>query len=192
VLLGISEVCAINDTLELRKSAVRCVGVISRIEVTHTTSHPMDDYDDNVSRGMYVKYTVDGREYEVMAGDYGDKAREGDSVVIYYNRDDPSRAKKSLSLVPHYVGMVIFLILALTGVFMFVFSMRRYFIRRRLLRLGNIVQADFESVECNESVEINGRHPYKICCNWRNEEEGAVYSFVSDRLLYDPTEIIAL
>jgi len=188
VLLELSAVGGIIETLELRKAPVKCVGVISSIEMK--TSMSRDEFDDGIDLWMYVKYTVDGKEYETKMADCSEKAKVGDSVVIYYHRYNPYLVKPNLFIVHEYVLAVVFLILALTGLFIFVFVMRRYFIRRRLLRLGNIVQAEFESVECNESVEVNGKNPYKICCRWKNEKDGEPYWFMSDRILYDPTEII--
>ncbi|HZR36040.1 MAG TPA: DUF3592 domain-containing protein [Nevskia sp.] len=62
--------------------------------------------------------------------------------------------------------------------------------RRReqdLLLHGTPVMADFQSVDRNTRLEVNGRHPYRVTAQWRNPATGKVHVFQSRNLWYDPT-----
>ena len=61
-------------------------------------------------------------------------------------------------------------------------------VRRRdaLLAGGRCVRAAITGVERNRSVQINGRHPYRVLCRY-TDETGTVHEFRSWDLDYDPT-----
>ncbi len=55
-----------------------------------------------------------------------------------------------------------------------------------LLLHGTPVMADFQSVDRNTQLEVNGRHPYRVTAQWRNPATGKVHVFQSRNLWYDP------
>lgn len=59
-----------------------------------------------------------------------------------------------------------------------------------LLLHGTPVMADFQSVNQNTRLEVNGRNPYRVTAQWRNPATGKVHVFQSCNLWYDPTQYI--
>ena len=55
---------------------------------------------------------------------------------------------------------------------------------------GMAVEANFQSVECNHRVLVNGRHPFRVVCNWRNPATQQVHRLESERIWYDPSDYI--
>ncbi|WEJ73075.1 hypothetical protein [Pseudomonas sp. PSE14] len=55
---------------------------------------------------------------------------------------------------------------------------------------GVLVSADFQSVEINQSVSVNGRNPYVIVCQWLNKETSELHLFESDNIWFDPSDYI--
>jgi hypothetical protein len=66
--------------------------------------------------------------------------------------------------------------------------------RRKLeaeLRLrGRRVQARFQSVERNTSIQVNGRSPWRILCQWQDPSTGLLHVFKSQNLWFDPTPYV--
>lgn len=86
--------------------------------------------------------------------------------------------------------------LVLGGVFlsvgMLIFSIGK--LRRRknayLIRHGVAVEAEFQSVERNYSLSINGKNPFVIVCHWLNTETSEIHVFESDNIWFDPSRYI--
>ena len=64
--------------------------------------------------------------------------------------------------------------------------------RRRdwLMAYGTEIQADFQSVERNTSLKVNGKNPWRIVAQWQNPEDGRVHVFNSENLWFDPTTFV--
>ena len=56
---------------------------------------------------------------------------------------------------------------------------------------GRHVQANFERVELNTSLRVNGACPYRIVCQWLNPATNQVHVFKSHNLWFDPTDYIS-
>lgn len=55
---------------------------------------------------------------------------------------------------------------------------------------GHLVQAEFQKVELDESLEVNGSHPYRIFAQWHDAQGNEVHMFRSGSIWYDPTRYI--
>ena len=63
--------------------------------------------------------------------------------------------------------------------------------REAELRLhGRRVQARFQAVERNTSLEVNGNHPWRIVCQWQDPTTGLLHLFKSRNLWFDPTPYV--
>jgi len=60
-----------------------------------------------------------------------------------------------------------------------------------LRRTGARVQARFQSVERNTALEVNGRNPWRIVCQWQDPATGALHLFRSQNLWFDPTAFLS-
>jgi hypothetical protein len=55
---------------------------------------------------------------------------------------------------------------------------------------GRHIQANFEAVERNTSIRVNGSCPYRIVCQWLNPATNQVHVFKSENLWFDPSDYI--
>lgn len=61
---------------------------------------------------------------------------------------------------------------------------------RRLREQGQVVEATLQSVGQNESVSVNGRHPYVLHCQWLNPQTRELHLFQSEGIWFDPSDHI--
>lgn len=59
---------------------------------------------------------------------------------------------------------------------------------RQLREHGQVVEATLQSVDLNESVSVNGRHPYVLRCQWLNPQTLELHLFQSPSIWFDPSE----
>lgn len=74
-----------------------------------------DEYDYDV----YVKYTVDGKEYEGKADTYDESYAEGKEITVFYNPSNPAEIHGDSGIVSYFL-MGIGAIVAVVGVVMLV------------------------------------------------------------------------
>lgn len=55
---------------------------------------------------------------------------------------------------------------------------------------GHLIQADFQQVELNEALEVNGTNPFRIVAQWHEEQKNQLFVFRSANLWFDPTEFV--
>lgn len=77
------------------------------------------------------------------------------------------------------VGIGIFLAGALTG-------RRDEYLRKH----GTAIETQFQGVERNEAVTVNGRHPFRVATQWQNPATSEVHVFHSNNLWFDPSSYI--
>lgn len=61
---------------------------------------------------------------------------------------------------------------------------------RHLKTNGSPVETQFQSVEINGALEVNGQNPYQILTQWTNPETGKLHIFKSENIWFDPTNLI--
>ena len=61
---------------------------------------------------------------------------------------------------------------------------------RHLKTNGSPVETQFQSVEINGALKVNGRSPYQILTQWTNPETGKLHIFKSENIWFDPTNLI--
>jgi hypothetical protein len=59
-----------------------------------------------------------------------------------------------------------------------------------LKKHGTPIMTEFQSVELNEAVSVNGRHPFRIITQWQNRTTSELHVFISDDLWFDPSDYI--
>ncbi|MEY4561951.1 MAG: hypothetical protein RLZZ618_1228 [Pseudomonadota bacterium] len=55
---------------------------------------------------------------------------------------------------------------------------------------GHLVQAEFQQVELNESLEVNGTNPFRIIAQWHDKANNRLCIFKSANLWFDPTAFV--
>jgi hypothetical protein len=59
-----------------------------------------------------------------------------------------------------------------------------------LRKSGTRIQTDFQGVERNRALDVNGEHPFQIITQWVNPESSKVQIFRSSNIWFDPTAFV--
>jgi hypothetical protein len=55
---------------------------------------------------------------------------------------------------------------------------------------GHLIQADFQQVELNEALEVNGANPFRIVAQWHDAANNQLFIFKSANLWFDPSKFV--
>jgi hypothetical protein len=61
---------------------------------------------------------------------------------------------------------------------------------QRLRQSGQRLSVRLTRVERNQSVSVNGRHPYRLVSEWQNPQDKKLYVYYSKNLWVDPDPFI--
>ena len=61
-----------------------------------------------------------------------------------------------------------------------------------LRKHGVRIETQYQSVERNTALSVNGRHPFRILTQWQNPANSELHVFTSDNLWFDPTNHIKI
>jgi hypothetical protein len=113
----------------------------------------------------------------------------GETLTIYYDPWDPDNA--SIAGWGSYLGAVIVgglgLLFGLISLGYHAVRKIRRVSNKRLKESGQLVLADFISVDVNKYVSVNNRHPFFVRCEWKDPLTGENRAFKSGFLWSDPT-----
>ena len=117
----------------------------------------------------------------------------GERVTVLYDPGDVHDARiqgfSALWLLPTILGGLGAVFALVGGIILAVRAAGRR--REAELRLhGRRVQARFQAVERNTSLEVNGNHPWRIVCQWQDPTTGLLHLFKSRNLWFDPTPYV--
>ena len=77
---------------------IKVDAIVSKIELAQEAHLDENDNHVDATYNVYVKYTVDGKEYDTELGEFSNY-KKGDKITIYYNPDDPSKITQTKSLI---------------------------------------------------------------------------------------------
>ena len=162
-----------------------------REETTATIIH-IETYSTGRNRhwNTYVRYEVDGQLLEGKLRSYSSSYFVGKEITILYDINDPSqitaKGTRFIVLLMPFMGLVF------GGIgFWSLFAPRIKHRRKESFRENGItIHASYTGTEVNPSYAVNGRHPYRITCRWRDPEDGTERIFRSENLWQDPSDQI--
>lgn len=164
-----------------RSESVTRDGNVSHISVSY---FPVVQFTDG--SGRHIEFTS-------SSGSNPPSYDQGEQVTVLYHTDAPDKARingfMSLWFGPLLVGGLGVLFTAI-GIGMFVVPMRRKRMQADLKTHGVPVEARFESVEQNTSMQVNGRSPWRVLAQWLDPATSQVHVFKSDNLWFDPSAYI--
>lgn len=138
-----------------------------------------------------VIYEYEGQTYGGPLSSYNSSMREGDTVQIYVNPENPAEFASGgadfIWMIFGPVGALFFFM----GIGFFVFIIRKNKLKKGLLQDGYRINAQIEEIIYNTRVAYNGRHPYIVLCSWKNPKDGVIYHFKSENFWYNPAAVIA-
>ena len=62
--------------------------------------------------------------------------------------------------------------------------------RKTLLREGMRIAAEITEIQPDHRITVNGRHPYRLTCQYRDEATSTVYVFRSGLMSFNPASLI--
>jgi len=132
-------------------------------------------------------------EFDSASGSNPPHYQVGETVPVVYPPSNPYQAKID-SFFSLWGGAVI---LAGLGSLFFVVGAAIIVAPRlqkrgddRLMHEGVPVQADFQQVDRNTEVTVNGRNPFRIVCQWQDPTTTQVHVFESHNVWFDPSKYI--
>ncbi len=117
----------------------------------------------------------------------------GEKVIIYYENQNPQNAKiKSFFELWRFATIVggIGIIFALIGFGFFVNNKLKKDKIAYLKQNGSRIETDFQKVNINSFIKVNGRNPFQILTQWQNPLTQKIHIFNSDNIWYDPSSFI--
>lgn len=171
------------SSIEFKKVAVEGTAIITNIQEYR-------DSDGDISYKVFVKYTVDGTEYNKQLNVYSIDMTVGKEIVIYYNPASPTviqtSGQDSIGLIFAGIGLLTFVI----GSIMMIIKIKRITNKKRLLTNGKRVDATIEEVVYNTAYSVNHRSPYFITCKLIDSVTGETYLIKSENIWYNPQSVI--
>lgn len=151
---------------------------------------------DSTTYRPVVQFTTqDGQavEFTSSSGSNPPSYNKGERVEVLYSPTAPQEAKIngffSLwggAVILGILGGVFFLIgagIALFGAFK---GQKDDYLRKH----GKVIATEFQSVELNTALSVNGNHPYRILSHWLNPATQELHVFKSNNLWFDPSDYI--
>ena len=177
-----------SGTQRFLETAVSTQGTV--IDLRRSRSSDSDTYapvvEFNTSDGALIEFTS-------STSSNPPSYTKGETVEVLYQEASPYNAKiKSFfslwgaAAIVGGLGSIFFLI----GFSIIFFGVKRSKMVEHLKKSGTRVNAEFQSVQLNTSLSVNGRHPYQILAQWQNPTTSEIHLFNSDNLWFDPTDHI--
>lgn len=161
------------NTLFSKTEKIQTTGIITSIERERNTD---DDYE------VWVQYDADGRTYESELGAYVSSFYEGQTIDIYYEKENPKKIGTEGTDLIVLMFPAIGLITVGLGVGGFISKMKRKKEIEELKANGQLIHATFVEATKNMAYAINGRHPYNVFAEWMNPMDGRTYTFKSENV----------
>lgn len=136
---------------------------------------------------VYVTYDVDGRSYTSVINGYSSSFYEGKKIDIYYMKNDPntigSKKLELLLLLIPFMGLI-FLLIGGINIFKVIRNKKK---KDRLIKTGTKIEATYVETTTNFHVNVLGRNPSNIICEYDDPVSNNTYKFKSERLWYAPS-----
>ena len=168
--------------------------VIEMIEHEYNGSYSYGK--DSFTYAPVVRFTSsNGTDYKFMSNTSSNSSTYyvGEHVEVLYLASNPNEAiiYSFFSLWGDAIILAFFgSIFSVIGFALLVFIIREKRDGTYLLMDGLEVEAKFSKVELNESVEVNGRNPYRIVAEWLDPKSNKLFIYKSENLWFDPTDYI--
>lgn len=157
---------------------IETFGTISQINTHHSNGNTIHE--------VYVKYEVDGTQYESKLNGYSSNFYEGKNIKMYYDKNNPEIiSTKSLNLLFLMFPGFGLIFGSIGGIGLFVIIKKKR-LEQKLRLTGRKVFATYIRTSLNTSYSVNGRHPYNVICEWENPKDNKKYIFKSKNIWVNP------
>ncbi len=133
---------------------------------------------------VYIKYEVDGQQYERELNYYRSSMYTGQTIEIMYNPEKPGEIRAGNSLVMLLIICGMGAVFTAVGVPFLVSSIKGGS-KKRLKTSGERVSGTITNVITLTNIRINGRNPYKAECEVVDYLTGEKYLYSSNQVIDD-------
>lgn len=163
------------NTLFSKTEKVQTTGIITSIESDRKS-------DGGYEYEVWVQYDANGKTYESELGSYVSSFYEGQTIDIYYEKENPKKIGTEGTELMILIFPVVGLIVMVAGIIGFVGKKKRKQEIDELKNNGQLIHATFIESKRNMAYAVNGRHPYNVFAEWVDPEDGKTYTFKSDNM----------
>lgn len=103
ILIVVSVFLFISD--KHNKDYIKIESTVSKVVLVKEASYDVDGNREEAMYNIFVKYTVDGKEYENELGEMFEQ-KVGDKITIVYNPENPNEISQPSSLILNLVCLV--------------------------------------------------------------------------------------
>jgi Protein of unknown function (DUF3592) len=132
-------------------------------------------------------------EFDSGIGSRPPRYTVGEKVPVLYQPANPYQAKID-SFLSLWFGPVLLAgmgsIFCLVGAGLMLATRTRSRTDDRLMHEGMPIEADFQQVDVNTSLSLNGRHPFRVLAQWQDPTTSRIHVFTSHNLWFDPSKYI--
>ena len=187
IFLAVGIIVSVHNK-EFFKNSKQTDAVISKIDKDY---YRASDGERRTQHNVWVKYEVNGIQYEQLLDYYDSDMSEGDIVTVNYSPDDPSEIKTdAASKVLDHVIIPLGGAFVLLGLILMLKKLLSDQKRKRLIRLGECINGIITNVEINKFVTVNNRHPYRAECEVIDPYSGERLICRSDNITNDISFLI--
>ncbi|MBI3186628.1 MAG: DUF3592 domain-containing protein [Gammaproteobacteria bacterium] len=174
-----------QNTSNFLEHATRVDGTVIELIPSHSS-------DSTTYKPVVAFTTLEGQKLEVTSSVSTNPPAysKGESVDIFYLPAEPHNAKISgyfsfwgVATILAGMGLVFFMIGA--GIMLSAVLKTR---KEEYLKAEGVrITTEFQSVDLNKSITVNGRHPFRVLCQWQHPVTSEIHIFKSNNIWYDPS-----
>ena len=157
----------------------------AKITVGTVTSSDISSYQ--------VQYTSDDGVERIFKGSHGKtkKARTGDRKKIFYQADNPDKARITDGVKGGKKVIIIGFILLLFNIYMIYTNRKREKLSGSFKTTGRKVEAEIMKIDVDMETTFMEKHPYCIECRWVDPMSGREYYRTIRNIWTDPKPLLA-
>lgn len=117
----------------------------------------------------------------------------GERVKVRYKPGVPESARLDSFMENWFLSLILgFLGVIFTGIGagVTIHEWRKRKNRQWLAQNGQRIEAKFTGVHFDTSLKVNGRSPWRLAAQWQHPATGAIHTFQSDAIWFDPSEYV--
>ena len=178
IIFVISGIFLFKNTKDFMTNATKTSGVISDIVCT----------DDNCK--VTVEFSVGSMKYTGELKEYSSLMKKGNTIIIYYDPQNPDNFKENVSYTISYVFIGIGSLVSAAGLYVMIKTNLKYKKYTNVKVTGIKIEAKIVSIEIDNSVSKSGVNPYYVTCVGVNPVTRDEEIYRSEDIWFDVRKII--
>lgn len=141
---------------------------------------------------FHVIYTSDdGVKHDLYVSRKNNRLKDEEKIKVFYRIDNPDNARITNGKKGGKKIIIIAFVMLLFDFYMIYKNKKNIRISNYFKTNGRKIQAEITSVEIDNNITIQNKHPYSILCNWIDPFTGKEYAHTIKHIWKDPTPLLA-